>query len=141
MWHPPSHATSTTLPAVLALGEMTGANGAEMLTALVKGIEAQGRLRRASRQFEPRELTFHPPGLVGSFSSAVAAAHLLGLDLAQMRNAGGLAASRAGTVAAKIGTMTKCTHCGLAVAMAVDAALLAKRGVTADQDVIATRHG
>ena len=141
MWDPPNHATSTTLPAVLALGETTGASGAEMLTALVKGIEAQGRLRRASRQFEPRELTFHPPGLVGSFSSAVAAAHLLRLDLAQMRNAVGLAASRAGTVGANIGTMTKCTHCGLAAAMGVDAAMLAKRGFTANQDVFEALHG
>jgi aconitate decarboxylase len=141
MWSPPNHATSTTLPAALALAEATGANGRETLTALVKGCEVQGRLRVASGQIEPRDLIFHPPGVVGVMSSAAAAAHLLRLDTEHLRCALGLAASRAGTVIANAGTMAKSTHCGMAAAMGLDAALTAARGFTANPDIIEARDG
>ncbi len=141
MWSPPNHAASTTLPAVLALAESLGACGREALTALVKGCEVQGRLRVASGQFEPRELVFHPPGVVGVMSAAGAAAHLLKLDAERLRHALGLAASRAGALLANVGTMAKSTHCGLAAAMGLDAALLAARGFGANPDVIEARDG
>ena len=141
MWNPPTHALSTTLPAVLAIGESLGAGGKEMLVALVKGIEAHGRLRVASRQYEPRGLVFHPPGVAGPIGSAVAASHLLGLGSDQLRNAIGIAASRAGALIANIGTMTKCTHCGNAVAAGLDAALLASRGMNANPDIIEATNG
>jgi 2-methylcitrate dehydratase PrpD len=141
MWNPPSHALSTTLPAVLALGESLGTGGKEMLAALIKGIEAHGRLRAASRQFEPRALVFHPPGVAGPIGSAVAASHLLNLGPDQLRNAIGIAGSRAGSLMANIGTMTKCTHCGNAAAAGLDAALLAARGLNANPDVIEAPNG
>ena len=141
MWNPPTHALSTTLPAVLAIGESRGAGGKEMLVALVKGVEAHGRLRAASRQYEPRGLVFHPPGVAGPIGSAVAASHLLGLGSDQLRNAIGIAASRAGALIANIGTMTKCTHCGIAAAAGLDAALLASRGMNANPDIIEAPNG
>lgn len=141
MWNPPTHAVSTTLPAVLALGESLKADGKDMLAALIKGIEAHGRLRVASRQYEPRGLVFHPPGIAGPIGSAVAASHLLKLGPDRLRNAIGIAASRAGSLLANIGTMTKCTHCGNAAAAGLDAALLAARGLTANPDVIEAANG
>ncbi|MBV8451742.1 MAG: MmgE/PrpD family protein [Deltaproteobacteria bacterium] len=141
MWNPPTHALSTTLPAVLALGESLGAGGKDMLVALIKGIEAHGRLRVASRQYEPRSLVFHPPGVAGPIGSAVAAAHLLNLGPDQLRNAIGIAASRTGALMANIGTMTKCTHCGSAAAAGLDAALLAAHGLSANPDVIEAPNG
>jgi aconitate decarboxylase len=141
MWNPPTHALSTTLPTVLALGESLDAAGIDMLAALIKGIEAHGRLRVASRQYEPRSLIFHPPGVAGPIGSAVAAAHLLNLEPVQLRNAIGIAASRAGSLLANIGTMTKCTHCGHAAAAGLDAALLAARGLNANPDVIEAPNG
>jgi 2-methylcitrate dehydratase PrpD len=141
MWNPPTHALSTTLPAVLALGEILGAGGQEMLVALIKGIEAHGRIRAASRQYEPRSLVFHPPGVAGPIGSAVAASHLLKLGVDQLRHAIGIAASRAGTLIANIGTMTKCTHCGNAAAAGLDSALLAARGLEANREVIEASKG
>ena len=38
------------------------------------GIEMQGWIRQASRQFEAKDLRFHPPGQVGPMGAAVAAA-------------------------------------------------------------------
>jgi aconitate decarboxylase len=141
MWDPPNHAVSTTLPAVLALGETTGANGREILAALIKGVEAQGRLRAASGQYEPRELTFHPPGVVGVIGAAIAGSHLLKLDIGRMRYAVGIAASRASSLIGNVGTMTKSTHCGLAASMGVDAAMLAADGFSANPDIIEAPNG
>ncbi len=112
MWSPANHALSTTLPAALAVAEQRGATGLDLLTALVKGCEAQGWLREASGQYEPRGLVFHPPGVVGPIGAAVAAGHLLGLDAARLAHAVGMAASRSGTLLANVGTMTKSLHCG-----------------------------
>ncbi|MGI4945817.1 MAG: MmgE/PrpD family protein, partial [Janthinobacterium lividum] len=108
---------------------------------LVKGCEAQGWLREASGQYEPRALVFHPPGVVGPIGSAVAAGHLLGLDAGRLAHAVGIAASRAGTLLANVGTMTKSLHCGVAAAAGLEAALLAERGFTANVDVLETRQG
>jgi 2-methylcitrate dehydratase PrpD len=136
MWSPPNHAVSTTLPAALALAQEIGSDGSALGTALLKGVEMQGRLRVASGQFEPREFTFHPPGFVGPLGAATAAAHLLDLDAEAFGYALGIAGSRAGTLLANAGSMTKCLHCGMAAADGLEAGLLAARGITAHADII-----
>lgn len=141
MWSPANHAISTTLPAVLALCEAEEKNGREALTALIKGIEIQGWLRVASGQLAPGNLTYHPPGITGPFSSAVAAAHLLGFDQTQLQHAIGLAASRTGSLLANIGSMTKATHCGLGGSLGLDAALLAANGFTANVEIFEAPNG
>jgi 2-methylcitrate dehydratase PrpD len=141
MWSPANHALSTTLAGVLALAEARGATGREILTALVKGVEMQGWIRQASGQFEANTSRFHPPGAVGPLGSAVAAGHLLKLDPGQLANAIGIAASRAGSLLANAGTMTKSTHCGHASALGLESALLAARGFTANVDVFEAAQG
>lgn len=141
MWSPANHALSTTLPAILAVAQCRGANGRDVVAALVKGIEIQGWLREASGQYEARTITFHPPGAVGPMGAAVGAAHLLGLDAVKTAHALGIAASRCGSVLANAGTMTKSTHCGHAAALGLEAALLAERGFTANEDIFEASHG
>jgi aconitate decarboxylase len=141
MWSPANHALSTTLAAVLALAEARGASGRDVLTALVKGVEMQGWIREASGQFEARTARFHPPGAAGPLGAAVAAGHLLGLDADRLANAIGIAASRAGSLLANAGTMTKSTHCGHASALGLESALLAQRGFTANVDVFEAQQG
>jgi aconitate decarboxylase len=141
MWSPANHALSTTLAGVLALAEAREANGREVVTALVKGLEMQGWIRQASGQFEASRLRFHPPGAAGPLGAAVAAGHLLKLDPGQLANAIGIAASRAGGLMANAGTMTKSTHCGHAAALGLESALLAARGFTANVAVFEAAQG
>jgi aconitate decarboxylase len=141
MWSPPTHATSPTLPVVLALAEAEGVAGPEVLAAFVKGCEIQGRIRLASKQYTPGKLQYHPPGIVGVMGAAVASAHLLKLDLDPLRNALGIAASRAGGLMANVGTMAKATHCGLAAAWGLDATLLSKRGFTGNPGIFEDPNG
>ncbi len=141
MWNPANHQTSTTLPAVLALAQARDLGGRVALTAFVKGIETQGWIREASRQYETKQINIHPPGQVGPMGAAVAAGHLLGLDIDALRKALGIAANRAGSLLANAGTMTKSTNCGVAVAGGLEAALLAARGFTGNPDIFEAGQG
>ena len=133
MWHPATHATSPTLPGILALAELRGQGGPAALTALVTGFEVQGRIRVASAALGLGG--FHPPGLVGVMGSAAAASVMLGLDADRTRMAIAISASRAGGVSANTGTMTKSTHCGNAGRMGLELALLAEKGFTGHADI------
>jgi aconitate decarboxylase len=141
MWSPANHALSTTLAGVLALAEAREADGREVVTALVKGLEMQGWIRQASGQFEATRLRFHPPGAAGPLGAAVAAGHLLNLGPDRLAHAIGIAASRAGGLMANAGTMTKSTHCGHAAALGLESALLAARGFTANVAVFEAAQG
>lgn len=141
MWSPANHALSTTLAAILAIAEGTRATGRDILTALVKGVEMQGWIRQASGQFEAQTMLLHAPGAAGPFGAAVASGHLLGLDAGRLANAIGIAASRAASVLANVGTMTKSTHCGHAAALGLESAMLAARGFTANADTFDARQG
>ena len=48
MRHPATHATSPTLPSILGLAEKQGATGQDIVTALLTGLDVQGRIRVAS---------------------------------------------------------------------------------------------
>ena len=142
MWHPATHATSPTLPPVLALAEARHLSGRDVITALAVGFEVQGRLRLGAFPVERVERGgFHPPGMVGPLGAAAAGAKLLGLDVQRTRWALGLAASRAGAVMANVGTMTKSSHCGNAGRLGLEAALLAARGFTASEEAIEAPGG
>jgi len=141
MWSPPTHAVSPTVPVAFALAESRGLTGMQVIVAVAKGLEIQGRLQYAGDQYVPEALKFHPPGVAGVIGSAVVAADLLGLDALTLQHAIGIAASRAGALLANVGSMTKATHCGNAAASGLDAALLAERGFTANPDVFEAHKG
>ena len=141
MWSPPTHALSSTVPVAVALSETQPVTGRQMIAAVAKGLEIQGRLQYAGDQYVAEHFNFHPPGVAGIVGSTVVASDLMGLDVRAMQHAIGLSASRAGSLLANIGSMTKCTHCGHAAAQGLDAALLAKRGFTANPNIIEATKG
>jgi aconitate decarboxylase len=141
MWTPATHALSPALAPVLALSEPIGASGRDVLAALIKGVEIQGWIRRASGHVESRDFKFHPPGMVGPIGAAVAASHLLALDAERLANAIGIASSRCGSLTSNTGTMTKSTHCGYAASLGLESALLAASGFTGDDEAFDNPRG
>jgi aconitate decarboxylase len=141
MWTPATHALSPALAPVLALSESIGASGRDVLAALIKGVEIQGWIRRASGHVESRDFKFHPPGMVGPIGAAVAASHLLALDAERLANAIGIASSRCGSLTSNTGTMTKSTHCGYAASLGLESALLAASGFTGDDEAFDNPRG
>ncbi|MFT5175672.1 MAG: 2-methylcitrate dehydratase PrpD, partial [Gammaproteobacteria bacterium] len=136
---PPTHGTSSCLPSALALGESLQAAGETIITAYVLGWEIQGRLRAASAH--ANNPSYHPPGLVGPLGGAAASAKVLGLNADEVHMALGIAASRTGGLTANTGTMVKSTHPGNAARMGAEAAMLARLGYTATENILETRHG
>ena len=137
--YPPTHGTSSCLPAALALGETLHASGRTIIEAYVLGWEIQGRLRAASASASNR--AFHPPGMVGPLGGAASSAKVLGLDVHQTLMALGIAASRTGGLTANTGTMVKSTHPGNAARMGAEAAILAHMGYTSHEAVLEAPTG
>ena len=113
--------------ASLAMAERVGATGEEVLTAMVVGYEAAGRIRRAITPGFRRQ-GFHRLSR-RVFAAAVAAARLLRLDAPKMAQSIAVAATSIGGLATAADTSTaREYHAGLAVLLGCNAALAAQRG-------------
>jgi 2-methylcitrate dehydratase PrpD len=128
------HPSTTIVPAVLAAGEAAGASGEAVLAAYAIGLEVAGKLGVALGNGHYQR-GWHATATTGVFASTAAAGRLLGLNVEQMRNALGLAASQASGLLRNFGTMTKPFHAGHAARCAVQSALLARAGFTADTSI------
>ena len=128
------HPSTTMAPAALAVGEVTGSSGAEVLAAFALGLEVAGKLGRA---IGPGHYLrgWHTTATIGTFSATAAAARLWKLDAAQLQSAWGLAASQVAGLVRNFGTMTKPFHAGHAAKSGVLAAWMARHGFTADTTI------
>jgi 2-methylcitrate dehydratase PrpD len=134
------HPTVPILSALLALGEMNNATGADIVCAFVSGYEAQCRIAQAVGP-APYQRGFHATGTIGTFGAAAACARLLGLDAEQTAIALGIAAAQAAGIKSMFGTMSKPLHAGKAGANGLLAARLAARGFTANPTAIEAEQG
>ena len=134
------HPTAPVFPAALALAEERGASGAELITALVVGIEIESLLGSAigSKHYAKG---WHVTSTMGVFGAAAAASFLLQLNTEQFGHAMGLAASQAGGLKANFGTMTKPFHAGHAAERGLLSARLAARGFTANPEAFSGSQG
>src|SRR5499427_9353298 len=134
------HAGTTLVATTLAIAERTGAGGDQILTAIVLGYEAAGRIGEAiTPAFRARG--FHGC-LVAIFGGAVAAGRLLQLDAAHMAQAIALSATSIGGLAAAANTsVAREYHAGLAAMLGVHAGLAAQKGYVADEGILETRQG
>lgn len=129
------HPTAPVLPAALSLGETLNVSGQTLLEAYIMGVEVTVKL---SYGMNPShyEHGWHSTCTLGSIGSAVAAAKILGLRGARLRNALAVAASQAGGLQQNFGTMTKPFHAGRAAENGILAAILAEKGWTGDQNIL-----
>ena len=134
------HAGTPLTAASLAIAERNGADGEAVLTAMVCGYEAAGRISEA---ITPgfRNRGFH--GCLGAvFAAAVAAGRLLQLDAPRMAQAIALSATSIGGLATAANTsVAREYHAGLAAMLGVNAALAAQRGYLAEETVLETHLG
>src|SRR5246127_4214988 len=74
------HPSAPVVPAAFAVGEMVGASGRDVLTAIVAGYEVWCRLGKGVDAAAPYRRGFHPTATAGTFGAAAAAAKLFGLS-------------------------------------------------------------
>jgi 2-methylcitrate dehydratase len=137
----PSH-PSDILPAALAVGELRGASGKEVLAAIVLAYELEMRLCHAA---DPgiREVGWHHASLT-QFVSPLVAGRLLGLDEGQLVAAVGISGSShftlGGVVAGHLTNM-KNTADPMATEAGVRAAMLAATGYSGPVELFEGKEG
>ncbi len=134
------HPSTAILPATLALAEAYGSSGKEFLAAYAVAFEIGHRMGEAVNM-RHYNLGFHTTSTIGTFRAVAAASRLLGLDVPATRRALGVAASMSSGLNANFGTMTKPLHAGLAARNGILAADLARRGFTANTEIMETKGG
>ncbi|MFC3104747.1 MmgE/PrpD family protein [Salinisphaera aquimarina] len=136
------HATASSFPCVLALGEKCGSSAREMLEAYVLAMEVSTRLGAVAKGGF-HAAGFHPTGVIGIFGCSVAACRLLGLSVEQTQMAQGIALSMASGSLEFLedGAWTKRMHPGWAAGAAVTAAIMAKNGYIGPRAAYEGRYG
>jgi 2-methylcitrate dehydratase PrpD len=128
------------VPAALALAQVAGYSGAELLRAVALGYEVSARISRAAQM----RLTFHPHGTYGVIGAAIAAGALKGFNSAQMlelfRCAAtmGMAASRQTLLD---GATVRNIFTGHSGYMGLTAARLVECGFTGEVDGVGNAYG
>ena len=136
------HATVSSLPLALALGDKLKVSGRDFLTAYVAAMETSTRLGSVAKGGF-HQVGFHPTGLVGIFGCTLAASRLLGLSREQTAMAQGVALSMAAGSLEFLedGAWTKRMHPGWAASSAMTAATLAKHGFVGPRAAYEGRFG
>jgi 2-methylcitrate dehydratase PrpD len=136
----PGHPSVAILPGLLALAELKGSSGRDVIAAFVAGYETACRIG-AALQPGHYNLGFHSTGTVGSFGAATACARLLGLDAERTAVALGIVGTQAAGLKSQFGTMCKPFHAGKAAQNGLLAARLAQRGFSSRTDIVECVQG
>ena len=128
----PGHPNASLVPALIALAQAEGVvDGRRFLTALAVGGDVSCRIALALRQ--PMEAGgWYPPPIVAAFGAAAGAAHLLGLNAGQVRDALSLMLCQAvmpGEIKYSQSTVLRAVREAFPAQAAVTSALLARAGV------------
>ena len=126
------HPSAVLVPAVLAAAQDTGASGRDVLEAYCVGFQVISAVADGMDIARHYARGWHATATIGVLGATAAACRLRGLEAVRTRQALGIAASMAGGSRQNFGTMTKPLHAGLAASSAVQAAILAGAGFTAD---------
>lgn len=137
------HPSAPVVPAAFAVGEMVGASGRDVLTAIVAGYEVCCRLGNALDPTSHYARGFHPTATAGTYGSAAAAAKLFGLSEPQIVAAFGVAGSQAaGSLQFLInGAWNKRYQVGAAAMNGVIAATLARNDFVGATESVEGKHG
>src|SRR6266436_3443805 len=136
----PGHPSVAILPALLALAELKGSSGREVIIAFVAGYETACRIGEALQPGH-YNLGFHSTAAVGCFGAAAACARLLDLDTEATAIALGIAGTQAAGLKSQFGTMCKPFHAGKAAQSGLLAARLAARGFSSRPDLVECEQG
>ncbi|KZD06187.1 MmgE/PrpD family protein [Thalassospira xiamenensis] len=134
------HPAGPVASALLALAEYQEINGADLLTALVIGVEVECRIGNSVYPAH-YDRGWHITGTAGVFGAAAAVGKILELNETQMSWAMGLAASQSSGLREMFGTMTKSFHPGRAAQNGMFAALLAQSNYDSSLQAIEAPRG
>ncbi|RVU05962.1 MmgE/PrpD family protein [Novosphingobium umbonatum] len=140
----PIHPNASLLPALIALAQAEGGvDGRRFLTALAVGCDIGCRLALALRQ-RMEVGGWYPPPILAGMGAVAGAAHLLGLNAGQVRDAFSLMLCQnvmPGEIKHSQGTVIRAVREAFPAQAAVLSALLVRGGVAGFEQPIEGRHG
>jgi 2-methylcitrate dehydratase PrpD len=134
------HPAGPVASAALAVAELKNLSGAELLHAMILGIEVECRIGNSVYP-DHYDRGWHITGTTGVFGAAAAVGKLLGLNVQQMVWALSLAATQSSNLREMFGTMTKSFHPGRAAQNGATAAFLAQANFDSAEAGIEGRRG
>jgi 2-methylcitrate dehydratase PrpD len=137
----PSHHAATMVMTALAMGEATGANGRETITAMLAGDDVTARIIAASGI--DLGLGWDGTGTYTAFGATAIAGRMLGLNELEMRNAFGIVLNNIASTVQGIwdGATTFKYGQGSAALNGIMAAQLAQKGWKGVEDALNSQHG
>lgn len=138
-----THGSASIIPAAWACGEQLGSTGREFLLATVCGYEVTARIGMALGVTAHRKKGWHATATCGVFGCAAAAAKLLGLTEDETVSALGMAGTQSAGLWAFLGDGASCKvlHTAHAAACGLDAAFLARAGMTGPEHILEAGDG
>lgn len=138
-----THIGTVVVPAAWGVAEYMDSPGRELLSAVVCGYEIMSRIGMAFGVSAHRNRGWHVTATAGTFGAAAAAGRLLKLDRQQMIYALGLAGAQSFGTWAFLGDGATCKTLNPARASqnGVEAALLAKAGMTGPEHILTSADG
>ena len=140
---PGGHNGSVTLTSALAMAQHNGKlSGADLINAIVIGVETAARVVQCVGRTPHEGLGFHNPGLMGTFASVASASRVLGLHADDVVHALGHAGQQAASLMfTHHGGMGKRLLAGQAARAGTFGALLAANGFTNAANVFEAEYG
>ena len=137
-----THGSASLIPAAWSCAEYLGKSGKDFLLAVVCGFETVNRVGMAFGVSAHRNRGWHATATCGVFGCAAACAKLLNLSVDQIVSALGMAGTQSSGVWAFLGDGSSCKilHPARAAADGIEAAFLAKAGMTVTLQPRLTRH-
>jgi 2-methylcitrate dehydratase PrpD len=138
----PVHAGAVIVPAVLAACERHTRDGRAALVGIAVGVETMCRLSTVAPTLT-HKAGFHPTAVFGAMGAAAGVGAALGLNVRQLVDALGTAASLASGIIEYLaeGTWTKRLHAGWSAQSGLQAALLGRAGFSGPRTVFEGVHG
>lgn len=130
------HPSAAVVSTALSVGELMGANGKQMLEAIIVGWEVIVRLALAAKgRFH--DVGYHGTGIVAPFAAACVAAKLMGDSKETLMNTMGICGSQSAALQEFLrdGSWVKKLHPGWAAHSAIYALSLARNGFTGPKKV------
>lgn len=130
-----AHASAVLIPALLAVADTENASVGDVLDGYIVGLQIMGLVGQGVNPFH-RSRGWHATGTLGAIGAAAGCARLLRLDAAKAAHAISLSTSLAGGFMSQFGSDTKPIHAGFAASGGVQAALMARAGLTAGSETL-----
>ena len=138
-----THPSSVIFPVVMALAEMNGHRGKDVLTAFAVGCEVVGKAASLIEKTPAASQgwRWHGDGIAGALGAAAAAGRLLGLDEDGLEQALGIACGGAGGIGGDAASPSRALQCGRAAANGLSAVLLVQKGFPGPKQVVEAPGG